>query len=334
MTAATQKRWLNVGKMFLAGLILLLLIKTSQLNLQLLGSIVHNPALVLSFVTVLFIVVFITAWRWHLLSDAQQISLGLKKTIKPAYIGGAFNTLLPGSVGGDFIRCHYVIKRIPDRKSAILLTVFFDRVIGSMGILTTLCIAALLHIVFIAEQPKLFYLLLLLLCACGGLFIAILALMVLPQRLGVSAWLKHGYAHSKWALRIADYLDIFHQYRIPKIVIFKAVTISIIAEYLLVASLLIIAKMMGLPALSFTQAVLALGMTLLVSVIPVTPGGIGVGEMAFANILLLLNPGSTIAYATIYLAYRLLSMLAYLPAVLFYFPKINWPSSDLRPSDS
>ncbi|MES2218900.1 MAG: lysylphosphatidylglycerol synthase transmembrane domain-containing protein [Pseudomonadota bacterium] len=323
MTEANQKKWLNVGKMFLAGIIFYLLVKTSQLNLHLLGALVDNATLFFSFVAIIFMVVFITAWRWHLLSDAQQVSLGLKKTLKPAYIGGAFNTLLPGSVGGDFIRCHYVFKRIPERKSAILLTVFFDRVIGLMGILTTLCLAALLQIVFIAEQPKLFYLLLLLLCACGGLFIAILTLMVLPQRLGVSARLKRNYAHSKWALRIAGYFDVFHQYRIPKMVIFKAVIISTIVEYLLVASLLIIAKMMGLPALNFSQVVLALGMTLLVSVIPVTPGGIGVGEMAFANILLLLNPGSTIAYATIYLGYRLLSMLAYLPALWFYLPKIN-----------
>jgi uncharacterized membrane protein YbhN (UPF0104 family) len=95
-------------------------------------------------------------------------------------------------------------------------------------------------------------------------------------------------------------------------------------EYLLVIGLLIIAAMMGLPALDFSQVVLALGMTLLVSVIPVTPGGIGVGEMAFANILLLFNPGSMIAYATIFLAYRLLNMIAFLPALLFYLPKLKW----------
>ena len=323
MTAIAKQKWINAGKFLLASLILFLLIKTSQLNLHLFGNIANNPLLFLSFVGIIFSVVLITAWRWHTLSEAQTCSLGLRKTFKPAYIAGAFNTLLPGSVGGDFIRCHYVSKKIPERKHIIYLTVFFDRLIGLMGIFTTLCIAALLHITFLAAQPELFLLLLFTLCGCGVLFLMIMALMIFPQRLGLSSWLKQSYPQNKWAHRLAGYLDLFKEYRVPKKILFKTVCMSIVVEYLLVFSLLIIAKMMGLPALDFSQVVIALGITLLVSVIPITPGGLGVGEMAFANILLLLNPGSTLAYATIYLGYRLLSMLAYLPAVLFYFPKFT-----------
>jgi uncharacterized protein (TIRG00374 family) len=268
-------------------------------------------------------VVLLTAWRWHSLSEAQACSLGLSKTFKPAYIGGAFNTLLPGSVGGDFIRGHYVSKRMPERKHTIYLNVFFDRLIGLMGIFITLCIAALMHITFLSAQPELFFLLLFTLCGCGVLFFIILSLMVFPERLGLSAWLQRRYPSNKWALRCANFLDLFKEYRVPKTVLFKTVLISMTVEYLLVLNLLVIAKMMGLPALDFLQVVIALGITLLVSVVPITPGGLGVGELAFANILLLQNPGATIAFATIYLGYRLLSMLAYLPAVIFYFPKFS-----------
>ena len=324
ISTASQKKWIILLKFILAGFILWLLVKTAQLNLHLLTNITHHSLLFLCFISIIFTIVFITAWRWHLLSEVQNISLGLTKTIKPAYIAGAFNALLPGSVGGDVVRCHYVCKKIPERKSTILLTVFFDRLFGLMGILTTLCLAGLLHVSYIAQQPKLLYMLLLLLAACASLITIILSLMLLPPHLSLSAWLRRRFASNHLVSLIATYLEVFQQYRIPKKVLLKSVLISIIVEYLLVTALLIIAKMMGLPALDFSQVVLALGMTLLVSVIPLTPGGIGVGEMAFANILLLFNPGSMIAYATIYLAHRLLSMLAYLPALLFYIPKINW----------
>jgi uncharacterized protein (TIRG00374 family) len=321
---AKRGKWIILLKCILAGLILMLLVKTSQLNLHLLTNITRHTGLFASFILIIFTIVFITAWRWHLLSDVQQISLGLTKTIKPAYIAGAFNTLLPGSVGGDFIRCHYVCQRIPERKSSILLTIFFDRLIGLIGILSTLCLAGLLHISYIAGQPKLITMLLILLTGCVGLITFIMSLMLIPPRFSLSAWLRQCFAANAIVLRIATYLEVFQQYRIPTKVLVKSVIISIIVEYLLVMGLLIIAAMIGMPLLDFSQVVLALGMTLLVSVIPVTPGGIGVGEMAFANILLLFNPGSMIAYATIFLAYRLLSMVAYLPALLFYVPKIKW----------
>jgi uncharacterized protein (TIRG00374 family) len=323
MTAKNQTKWIGLVKIILAAIILYLLVKTSQLHLQLLGNVFQQPTYLLAFSVIFFTIVLITAWRWQLLNNAQPIALSFKKTLKLAFIGGAFNTLLPGAVGGDFMRWHYLSKIIPHSKSIILLSVLFDRVIGLIGILITLFIAAALHITFFAAQPTLSYLLLAILCACASLFTVIVTLMIYPQRLGLSIWLKQRYPEAKWAALIANYLDIFRQYRIPLPVLIKTIIISTIVEYLVVSALLIIAKMMGLPPLVFSHAVLALGITLLVSVIPITPGGIGVGEMAFANVLLLLNPGSTIAYATIYLAYRLLSMLAYLPAVLFYLPKLN-----------
>lgn len=331
---AKHKRGINLLKFILAGFILWILIKSSQLNLHLFTNITQHTGLFISFLAMTFLIVFITAWRWNLLGEQQHVSLGLKQSLKPAYIGGAFNTLLPGSVGGDFIRCLYVSKKIPERKYTIFLTAFFDKLIGLMGILTTLCVAGLMRMTYITSQPTLFYLLLTMFAACSGLILVIVTLMLMPKRLNLSARVKQHFPHSLVATRIASYLEIFQQYRIPLKILAKTVLVSMVVEYLIATCLLIIAQMMGMPALDFSQVVLALGMTLLVSVIPVTPGGIGVGEMAFANILLLFNPGSPIAYATIFLGYRLLSMLAYLPAVLFYLPTLHRQDSFIETADS
>jgi uncharacterized membrane protein YbhN (UPF0104 family) len=60
---------------------------------------------------------------------------------------------------------------------------------------------------------------------------------------------------------------------------------------------------------------LALVIGQVANLVPLTPGGVGIGEAAFANVLLIINPGLTAAYATVFFALRLISTAAYLPGV-------------------
>ncbi|MDR3491498.1 MAG: lysylphosphatidylglycerol synthase transmembrane domain-containing protein [Gammaproteobacteria bacterium] len=320
MMLLNKKNSLTLVKFIFAGMILSLLVRSSQINFDLFVNILHNPFFLVKLTGILVVIVLFGTWRWSLLNNAQNITLGFKASIIPSYIGAAFNTLLPGAVGGDAIRCYYVFKLFPDRKSTILLTIFFDRILGLMGIITTLCVIALTHIAFLSQQKELFYLLSMTVFLCVGMFATFMAVMIFPQRFGLHFWLQKKFPDNKLVQFVVKYLDTFVNYRIPRIVLLKCLASSVMIQVLIATTLMLIAQMMDVPSIPFSHYAIAVGITLLVNLIPVTPGGIGVGEMAFAKILLLLNPSTTFAYATIYLCYRMLTILIYLPAVIFYLP--------------
>jgi uncharacterized membrane protein YbhN (UPF0104 family) len=84
----------------------------------------------------------------------------------------------------------------------------------------------------------------------------------------------------------------------------------------------LIAKMLKFPSLPFFDFILAIAIAQIVSLIPIAPGGFGIGEVAFANVMTLLNANITGPYATIFLAYRIINILPYLPGImLFSFDK-------------
>lgn len=327
MNMFRNKKILTTGKILLAGIILWGLMKSSQIDISLFANVFRNPINLVGYASSLIVIylcmVFLGAWRWYLLNSAQNIPLKFTQLIKPTYIASAFNLLLPGAVGGDFVRGFYVFKLVSDKKSQVLLTIFFDRVIGLMGVIATLCLVALMDITFFYKQHELFYLVAITIIFCVGLFVIFLALMIFPQRLGLHAWLANKFPENKFVQIILHYMDAFSNYRIPKLTLFKTIAASVLIQFLLVLTLMVIAAMMGLPLLPFSNYAIAAGITLLVNLIPITPGGIGMGEMAFANVLLLLNPHSSIPFATIYLCYRVICMLVYAPALLFYLPSFK-----------
>jgi len=46
-----------------------------------------------------------------------------------------FNLFMPGAVGGDVVRIFYLLKEVPRKKTAALLAVLMDRVVGMLGLI-------------------------------------------------------------------------------------------------------------------------------------------------------------------------------------------------------
>ena len=92
----------------------------------------------------------------------------------------------------------------------------------------------------------------------------------------------------------------------------------------------LIARMMNMPEISLLDYGLALAITQIVNLIPVAPGGLGLGEIAFANTLLSLHPEMMAAYATIFVAFRLFGLICYLPGIIFYI--FSFKSGDIQPA--
>ncbi len=302
----------------LAIALLWFLIDTAQIKFELLVNLLHHPVLLANLIFLFLLKIFIGAWRWHLLNSTQGIHLKFRYTLTSIYLGAAFATLLPSAVGGDLVRAYYIFKAAPGKKNSVLISIFIDRIMGLMGIFITISVITFTHLYVFRQQARLIYLSTTCIFFCSAILILFVCFMLLAKKTRLASLMSKYFSHKKWSRYIISFFNTVSTSHVSKFILIQCLMMSIFIQILIVISLLIIAKMMGFPPISFSSCLIAISITQVISFIPVTPGGIGVGEMVFANIVLLLNPSVGLGFATIFLGYRLTSILTYLPGAIFY----------------
>ncbi len=311
----TKRQLLFSIKMLFTVTIFWVLYHYSQLQFGLMVNFFDHPWITLLIIILCYVMVCFHTWRWYRLNAAQHIMLPLSKTFLPAFVAIAFNNVLPGSVGGDFFRMYFVLKKFPTQKSNALLAIFVDRLTGLLGIIVMACIAAPFHLDAFEHNATLYYLLIACVVICIFALVMFFALAILlSDRVGLVNWLERKLEGHRYAAPCISLLRAVYTYRNAKWVITETLVMSIGTQLVLLAIVTLIGEAMNLPPLSMGIYILALVIGQVANLIPLTPGGLGVGEAAFANIIYLLQP-TTAAYATVFFALRVLSTVAYLPGV-------------------
>lgn len=305
-------------KILVSALLLWFLVHTSKLDFRILPNLLNTPLMLSFTILVGFTTMLISARRWYLLNHAQGISIPYTRTILPTYLGIAFNNLLPGGVGGDFYRCYYLFKKITDNKSTVMLSILIDRITGLMGIFIAVCFTSIFHLEVFRQQQISPYFILLPVCVCVTALSVFFASTLLPQEIGLSLWLTNRHSNKKWVKSVISLLNALRIYRNSKATILKCLAISFVVQMIIAATCLLIAKMLHFPPISFFDFILAIAVAQIISLIPISPGGFGIGEVAFANVLTLLNPGIAASYATIFLGYRIINIIPYLPGLIVF----------------
>jgi len=303
-------------KILIAIILLFFLSYTSHLNFRLLSHLSSAPSILTLIILIYCISIFISSWRWYQLNKCQGISLSLSKTILPTYIGIALNNLLPGSVSGDFYRLYFLFKKIPENRSRVMTSILVDRITGLIGVFLTVCVVTLFHLNIIQGRSTLFYFVLFSFGVSLGFLILFLFSSLLSERIDIRSWLSKSFPNKKWLMPILSLLEAIYIYSKSKTTILKCLAASILIQIMIVIICQLIAKCMDFPSISFFSYIIASAVTQVANLIPITPGGIGVGEIAFAHTLTLLNPEISVTYATIFLAYRLIGIILYLPSAI------------------
>ncbi len=319
----------SIAKILIAIILLWLLVHSSQINVKLFITLIQQPFIFSAVILFFLLMVCLGAWRWSILNSAQGIYLGFYKSVFVSYVGSAFNNLLPSALGGDLIRLFYVFKQAPQKKNEALLVMFSDRFLGFLAIFITISLVGITDIHIFNRQPRVFYLFLFCIAFCISTLIMFVFCVWLSHRIQLDAWLNKKLGHKTWSKPIIAFFKTLSMFRLEKWVIVKGLMISVALQLLMAFIIMVISNMMGLTALAFPNFIIAMGAIQIVNLIPITPGGVGIGEIAFANILLMLNPGVTGAYATALLAYRLISMLAYLPGLMGFIYKFRLSKESL-----
>ena len=109
-----------------------------------------------------------------------------------------------------------------------------------------------------------------------------------------------------------------------------AAAVSFLTTGLVLSNLLMIAHAYALPYLSLGDYLFAAPVAMVVNTVPISPGGIGVGEAAFDRLCnWIAGASDPVPYATIYLTYRILALIV---AAYGIVPLLNVRRLTARPA--
>lgn len=243
---------------------LITVLKKVEIGLWLLSNLIY------------FIAIGLTAFRWRLLLKAVDLPQTMLRAYRLVYIGIFFNNIVPGQTGGDWVRGFYIAKENKKRKTDAILTVIVDR---GLGILALACIAALI----IPTNFELYG-------ACTAPIYGFIGVVVVGSLLYFS---KRGRRFFKLdvLLKKMPFQQFFRKldgsiflYRYRKQNVVVCFLLSLLIHATIITSVWVLGSGLGidLPLIAYMAFI---PIIFIISSLPITPSGWGVGELAFVFFL-------------------------------------------------
>jgi uncharacterized membrane protein YbhN (UPF0104 family) len=231
-------------------------------------------------------------FRWYVLVRALDLPFTVRNAFRLGMVGVFYNTFLPGSVGGDLLKAYFLAKEHPERKTRAVATVIADRALGLFGLI--LFCAVLGSAAWaggdarIVANPDLQWLIKVMAAIAGGSIAGFLLLGLLPQRR-----VDRFAGRLKWVPKIGKSLaELWYtvwMYRQRMRTVVLCVGLSALAHFGLVFAFHSASRVFPPDNPAAEQATLAEHMVVapigfIVQALPLSPGGVGVGEAAFAGL--------------------------------------------------
>ncbi|MEI6200660.1 MAG: lysylphosphatidylglycerol synthase transmembrane domain-containing protein [Enhydrobacter sp.] len=298
-----------------AGLLLLgILFYFKWIDVDVVRTALKHPATLAFAVLICGCATPAAALRWHILLRSQGLLLRLVETIRISFIAAFFGTFLPGGVGGDLVRVVYIHQATAGRRTSALLSIFVDRLVGLAALMLCGVLVSLWRP--FSEQSWLEHATTL---VALSLLFAIAAVLFagdrILSRLGAvveNKWPKLSNVANGTAVALKDYRRAW-----PALLL--SFVASLLVAGMLVGAVVAIAVFMQFGGLDAGRYAIAAAYGIVINSLPTTPGGLGVGESAFASFCVALQttPSAT-PYGTIFLLFRCVVMLSALPGLLVY----------------
>jgi uncharacterized protein (TIRG00374 family) len=259
--------------------------------------------------------VILASLRWRLLLISAGYVMSVARSINLQLIGFFFTTVMPGSLGGDFVKVYYLIKDNPDKQRSLAMwTILLDRIVGMCGLFAVGAVFIYLSFGRLWAIPALRPVILLVYGYILG-FIAFLIVLKLMRSRG-GARVAHSGRVRRVLEKIYEILTAFRVYRDHLPTLLLSVLISTVSHALSFVLFAMLAQGLssGPVDLYALAAIFPIGM--LVTTLPLSPGGLGVGHVAFEYLFTLagLSNGANVynAYFVSQTCLNLTGVIAYL----------------------
>lgn len=268
-----MRRWILIPiKILLAGGLIYWLIDSGRLSFKPLLDDPGNPMHLVGFFCLMMVLIICTLrWKWLLRAQGQQQPY--RQLIMWNWIAYFFGIILPGSAGIELTRGYYLMKNTPEGKIAALSTLVMDRVFGLLSLLFLggASFVVLLVNGGVSPDSPIFIM-------GGGILLIFLGAAV--GIMGLSFQATRRFFLMIIPKRHRDSIEtMVTSYLTEKALMFRTFLISLSAHILIMASFLAAGGVLGI-SLNPGDVMMVVPLVFIINYLPISPGGIGVGETA------------------------------------------------------
>jgi uncharacterized protein (TIRG00374 family) len=251
----------------------------------------------------------LASMRWRLLLQGAGYVMSLWRSIRLQWIGFFFATVLPGSLGGDFVKVFYLIKDNPGKsRSLAVWSILLDRIIGMCGLFSVgaVFIGVNFSRLWGIESLRFVIVLVYGYIACFIAFLAAVRLLRFSDTQLQTA--PKGIRRAMTKLYEGMTAFRVYRYQLPRLLLATGLSIASQALSFVVFAAMT-REMIGGPNLDLylLAAIFPIGM--LITTLPLSPGGLGVGHVAFEYLFQLIGlPEGANVYNVYFVSQTLLNL--------------------------
>jgi len=270
----------GIVRLAVGAALLVFLARTGRVDWRALAGLLgHWPTLLasLALVIVLFVLV---SWRVCILLRARSLELSLRDSFELSLVTNLFTLVLPGG-GGDIVRLYYTTRHSSGRRTEIATILLLDRMTGLLALTLFPLLAAPLCLLIIQKSPALQTLLVLAAAVSAAIIGGVAVAMSRRARaLPIVQWLLRNLPLRGYLSLMLDTLQTFRLNLRPLVL---ATGLSLVAHAVgMLVFMLLVGAIRPTDNPSAIPFLAALGM--MANNVPLTPGGLGVGEAAFESL--------------------------------------------------
>mgnify|MGYP006081888331 CR=1 FL=1 len=282
-------------KILIIFLIFYYLYENNHFNLDIFVKLTSSTFLTVLLSCLIFSTHILGAYRWSLVLKSSNIKNSFLENFKIFYMCTFFNNFLFGNLGGDFIKIYYVSKLNDSNKIKNSFSVIIDRIFGFLG-LSILGLMSFCLILYNQNNMK--------------------YALSLPILLVIFIFI-FGYL-SKFLRKIKIIGNLIKYFQLNILLFLKCTFLSIIIFSIVHFTTYIISSKIFMFDIKMNHIFFSNFISLFVAAIPISPGGMGIGEMSFVFI----NKNFFDTYlnnlANIIIYFRLIVFMTSLPGVIFF----------------
>jgi glycosyltransferase 2 family protein len=267
-----------VGLRLAAGIAILgYLAKSGIISFGALSQLIVAWPITLVAISVFLVDIFLMAVRTSWLFRPLGMKLTVWKSMQLTLVSIFFSTFLPGAGGGDLVKLYYATKENAGRRTEVATVLMFDRAIGFFAMLILPFFFVPMFLPLIQSVPMLRAILILIAYLSAGLLAAFL-LCAFSQMLN-SFFTRDTEELPRWRKLTSRALETIRVFGRTPGTLFGALLLSLLAN-LSVIVITVLAVLVLDPASLSSKMYMVIPIGHVVNALPLTPGGLGVGETA------------------------------------------------------
>jgi uncharacterized membrane protein YbhN (UPF0104 family) len=294
-----------------AGLGLLLLFALfhyGSIDVGSLQGLTQQPGAVAVAGLLLLLTLPIAALRWSIILRILGLPLPWLALLHVQSIAAFTSQFLLGTASADAVRGVYAWRALRGHSPRIAVSLVADRALSLAAIILLALLFMLLRLDRVLAVAPLTALLISVALAFGAMAIAALALLLAPSALVRLEPLASGRPRVSALLAQIGAVILAFRRNLPAAA--AAFAVALIGGIINILSIVVLALSLQIGTLGALDYLVATPLAMLANALPLTPGGLGVGEVAFDQVCTWLDAARTgSGYAGIFFAFRAVSMV-------------------------